>query len=344
VDRHVSPRIAYWTSAFEPGLEAISTEVALLRQRFPDSVTWGLSHRHWVLLSRRRGFCLNPALHLVFRAAVRVLEPAFQLNHVFGSVGDWFYLQGVRRRPTVLTLAAFTPPVDKTLLDRVDRFVVEHPSGEPYLLQLGVARDRIRLILPPVDLERFSPTAPESDPFTVLFASSPEKASWLEARGVPLLLEAAALRPRMRFRFVWRPWGTSLPQVQQWIAQRGLANVELAVGRVDNMALEYRRAHVTAAPFTRLEQCKPAPNSLIESLACGRPVVTTTTMGLAELVNEARAGAVCTADPEALVEGLDRLQADWPAYSARARQLAERCFVAERFLDGYDRLYRELLN
>ncbi|TXT35777.1 MAG: hypothetical protein FD138_1225 [Planctomycetota bacterium] len=165
----MSPRVAFWTSAFEADMEAISSEVALLLRRFPESVRWGLSHRHWALLNRQ-GFCLHPKLHLLFRAATRLLEPLFEINHVFGSVGDWFYLQGQRRRPTVLTTAAASPPVDRELLDRVDRFVVEHPAGRDDLRALGIGEGRIRLVMPPVDLQRFVPTNKPSDPFTVLFA------------------------------------------------------------------------------------------------------------------------------------------------------------------------------
>jgi glycosyltransferase involved in cell wall biosynthesis len=324
-------------------MEAISTEVALLRRHFPASVAWGLSHRHWVLLSWRRGFCLNPALHLLFRAVVRALEPVFHLNHVFGSAGDWFYLQGARRRPTILTLAAFTQPVSKALIDRIDRFVVEHPGGEQSLTQLGIGPERIRVIFPPVDLARFKPAPAEEGPFTVLFASSPEEESWLEARGVHLLLETAALRPHVRFRMLWRPWGQSRARVGTWIAQRKLPNVELADGCVEDMASEYRRAHVTAAPFTRQDRCKPAPNSVVESLACGRPGLLTPMVGLADVVAEGRAGVVCQPEAASLAEGLDRLQADWPTFSIRARRLAEQCFGAERFLKGYQQLYQEVL-
>src|SRR4051812_44271899 len=109
-------------------MEAVAAEVATLRRHFPSSVAWGLSHRHWVLLSRRRGYCLHPRLHLLFRAATRLLEPAFQLNHIFGSLGDWFFLRGVRRRPTVLTVATWNAPVHDSLLQRVDHFVVETPA------------------------------------------------------------------------------------------------------------------------------------------------------------------------------------------------------------------------
>jgi glycosyltransferase involved in cell wall biosynthesis len=343
MDRNVPPRIAYWTSAFEPEMEAISAEVALLRRRFPSSVAWGLSHRHWLRLSWRRGFCFNHRLQLVFRALTRVLEPAFQLNHVFGSLGDWFYLEGLRRRPTLLTVAANRRPVQKSLLDRIDRFVVEYPAAKIELKQLGIEEKQIQLIFPPVDLWRFAPKgAPTGSPFTVVFASSPDLASWLEARGVPQILDAAALRPRMQFRLLWRPWGDSLPQVQQWIAQRALQNVDLVVGRFPDMACQYQAAHATLAPFVDMERCKAAPNSLVESLACGRPVITTPHVGLAELIEENRAGIVCDASGADLAESLDRLQSEWPHYSARARHLAERWFSTEDFVESYERLYDQL--
>ncbi len=338
------PRIAYWTSAFEPHMEAISSEVALLRRRFPGSVAWGLSQRHWMLASWRRGFCLHPTFHLLFRAAVRVLEPAFHLNHIFGSVGDWFYLQGQRRRPTVLTMAAYAEPVSRTLLDRVDRFVVEYPGGAKVLRDLGIDAERIRLIYPPVDLARFTPSPPPEGPFTVLFASSPDEESWLEARGVPLLLETAALRPTMRFRLLWRPWGNSLKRVRAWITDRELKNVELIVGRVTDMAREYREAHVTAVPFTHVDQCKPAPNSLVESLASGRPVLTTPVVGVSDLVREGRAGIAEEAIAQSLANGLDNLRADWASFSSRARELAEQNFAAENFVKAYQQVYKEVLN
>jgi glycosyltransferase involved in cell wall biosynthesis len=340
----MSPRVAYWTSAFEPDIEAVAFEVDLLRRQFRASVSWGLSPRYWALLSWRRGYyCLNPRLHLVFRLITRLLEPVFHLNHIFGSPGDWFYLVGNRRRPTILTAAVMTPPVARPLLERIDRFVVEYPGGREELERMGIERARIRLIFPPVNLQRFTPAPAPEGPFTVLFASSPDAAAWLEARGIPQLLDAAALRPQMRFRLLWRRWGDSLPRVQHWLAQRGLTNVEVVVGRCADMATQYQAAHVTVAPFTQLDRCKPMPNSLVESLACGRPVVTTPEVGLADMVREEQAGRVCVADGAALADSFDELQADWSSFAQRARQLAERWFASENFVPSYHRLYQELV-
>jgi glycosyltransferase involved in cell wall biosynthesis len=340
---HVSPRVAYWTSAFEPKMEAIASEVALLRRHFRASIAWGLSHLRWVQLSLGGGYCLHPRLNVFFRLATRLFEPTFQLNHVFGSLGDWFYLESRKRRPTVLTVALAYPPVEERLLRRVSRFVVEYPGGRDYLARYGIVGDRVRLILPPVDLRRFTPTPAPDGPFTALFASSPDKEAWLGARGVPQILDAAARRPEMVFRLLWRPWGDSEPRVRQWIAERGLRNVELLVGRVPNMARHYRAAHVVLAPFTDFARSKPAPNSVIESLACGRPALVTEAVGLADVIREGRAGYVAQPTGAALAEGLDRVRADWGHYAREARALAERAFGVERFVRAYGRLYEEVL-
>ncbi len=339
----MSPRIAFWTSAFDPEMEAIASEVAALRRHFPSGLCWGLSHRHWLLVSRRRGMCFHPRLHLLFRAAVRLFEPTFDLNHIFGSLGDWFYLAPRRRRPTVLTVAAWTDPVGLPLLNQVDQFVVESVQTMDELVRLGIDDARVRLIFPAVNLDRYAPRREPEVGFTALFASSPDCASWLEARGVHLILDAAARRPHMRFRLLWRPWGDSEVVVRRWIAERNLHNVELITGCVADMPAEYNRAHVVVAPFTDRSRSKPTPNSVVDALACGRPVVVTQMVGLSDLVAESRSGAVVAPGGESLAEGLDRVASQWPSYSRAARSLAEELFAEQRFIQSYERLYAELL-
>ncbi|MEX1026307.1 MAG: glycosyltransferase [Planctomycetota bacterium] len=336
------PRVAYWLSSFEPEMEAIAGEVACLRRAYPGSIAWGVGPRNWVRLSWRRGFGVHPRLHWAFRAAAAAGQGCFDVNHLFGGLGDWFHLRALRRRASVLTMALDAPPCDELLLGKIDRFVTEWPGGRDKLQQLGIEPGRIRLVFPPVDLDRFQPAAEPDGPFTVLFCSSPDAAQWLEPRGVRLLLDAAALRPTMRFRLIWRPWGDSLPVVRQWIADGELDNVELVVGRFADMQAHYAAAHVTVAPFLDGRRSKAAPNSLIESMACGRPVAATAAVGLADVIEECGAGQIFAAEPAALTEALDRLQGDWSDYARRSRLCAEQWFDEKRFLAEYQQVYGEL--
>lgn len=343
MDRHLSPRVAYWTSSFEFDTEAVAGEVALLRRAFPKSVAWGISARDGLRCSWARGFAVSSRFEMPFRMLTNVAQRAFQVNHLFGGLGDWSHLRAVGKTPAVMTVAVQSDSCDKGLLDKIARFVVEWPSASEHLRGLGVDDGRIELIYPPVDLARFAPTPRQADPFTVLFLSSPDRADWMAARGVDLLLDTAALRPHMRFLFVWRPWGNSEVALRQAIKDRGLTNVEICVGKFANVARYYAEAHVTAAPFCDLSKCKPAPNSIVESLACGRPAVVTRKVGLAPLIDEHQAGCIVEEDAQHLAEQLDRLESQWDSYSTNARVLAESQFSAPRFVEAYRDVYAGLL-
>jgi glycosyltransferase involved in cell wall biosynthesis len=265
------------------------------------------------------------------------------VNHVFGGLGDWYHLRSLAAHPTILTLALQSVMHDTRHLRKIDRFVVEWPQAREQLLRLGVARERIKLIYPPVDTTKFSVAPAPHGRFTVLFASSPDRSDWLGARGVDLLLDAAALCPEIGFRLIWRPWGDSFPEVTRWIEHRRLRNVELYCGRIADMETCYAGVHATVAPFRDAERCKPAPNSIVESLACGRPVIVTRPVGLADVITEWNAGMIASDDASDLAAKLRMVQSSWPALSRNARALAEKCFAVDRFVDAYRQIYAEVL-
>lgn len=337
------PRIAYWTSAYDPDIEAVASEVAALRQAFPQSVTWGLNAHRWLQCSWRRGFIWHPRLHWWFHAATTVAQHAVDINHVFGSLGDWFHLRAVWKRPVVLTQAV--GPVGQThtsLLGKISQFVVEWDEARNDLIETGVEAERVSLVYPGVDLERFHPSDDSADTFTALFASSPSQQEWLHARGVPALLDAAELCPDVHFVLVWRPWGDSLGVVRRWIKERELDNVEVRVGRFRDMSAHYRQAHVTIAPFVSRDLCKPTPNSLLESLACGRPVIATPSIGIAPLIERREAGSVCDATGESIARSLHQLRRNWRQFADNAHQCAQAHFGVRTFVESYARIYRSL--
>ena len=345
VDHRMPTRIAFWTSSFESEMEAIASEVATLRRHFPSSVVWGINHRRWAIVAPGRGqYSLHPKLHLLFRGATRLLEPIFHLNHIFGSMSDWFHLQGVRRRPTILTVALDSDSIHPHLLERVDRFVVEFEAARGQLLGNGISPTRIQTIFPPVNLTRFVPTAPPDGPFTVLFASSPELPNWLEARGLSQLLDAAGLRPEIRFRLLWRPWGQSREAIVAWVRERGLRNVEITEGQFDDMPSQYQARARYGRSLYRAPSVQADAELAYREPGLWPPHPLHARGRLAGMVQEARAGVIVSASGVEIAEGLDRrLPAGWTSYSISARKLAERCFAVERFLKDYQRTYYEVL-
>ena len=324
-------------------MEAIAGEVALLRGAFPRSAQWGVTRDRVLQPSWRKGIAFNPRLYPLFHAFTSVAQHAFHLNHLMGSLGDWHHLRSVSKRPVILTVALRQPPCDFTLLRKVQRFVVEWPGARTFLMRHGVNRQDIELVYPPVDLGHFVPSTKPKGPFTVLFASSPARADWFDGRGVPIVLAAARLCPRMRFVMCWRPWGDGLTHLHGLLRRSSLPNVEVHVGRVTDMSEFYSRAHVAVFCGTDPSQCKPVPNSITEAMACGCPVVVTPVVQIAAMVAEAEAGLVVAPDGLALAGALEELASSWTGPAGRARAVAEKYFDQRRFLGAYSRIYQEAL-
>lgn len=326
-----------------PDMEAIAGEVAFLRSHFKRSVAWGITTQRRCQLSWRRGFGFSPFFYKPFRLSTYFFQRLFQINHIFGSLGDWFHLNSLCRSPAVMTVAALSMNVDISRLRRIDRFAVEWPGALRDLDALGISSERVELILPPVDPLRFFVSKPPDQPFTVLFASSPDRADWLESRGVTLLLSVARQRPKVRFRLLWRPWGDGLTRIREILSTKEHPNVELKVGKCKDMSTEYRMCHATIAPFSDASRCKPIPNSLLESFACGRPAIMTDLVGLADVQGVRDSNIVCRADVESVCAAIDRVQVDWPQRSSRVRELAEDQFSEQRFIRKYESFYASVL-
>lgn len=326
-------------------MEAISGQVALLRRHFPCSVAWGMNPKKICQLSWRKGMVVHPRFWLPFRCLTGVLQYGFNLNHIYGGPGDWHYLKAVRGHPTVLTVAVKGTTTEPALLEKVDRFIVEWRRDVEWLERQGISRRRITVIPPPVDLRRFHLMPPPPGPFQVLFASSPDSVPGLQERGVDVILDAASLRPDYRFMLLWRPWGDSLETLQSWIKERQINNVRVIREAMVGMEEVYGSAHVTVAPFRCSNNTKAMPNSLLESLACGRPIITTREISFSEDVWECGAGrCIVSVDGPELASALDYIREQWTANSVSARQFAQTHFHAGEFVAAHEALYSELSN
>ncbi len=338
------PRVTYWTGTWDPRQEAISQEVQLLR------TAGGASHPV-VSFSPGQRSALRPADRVVqlsarrwmlVRAIAAVVERYGAISHVFGGFSSWHLLRAVGRRPVVLTVAIPGDPPAPAIRANVSYAVAESEPLVEALRRVGLPADRVRLIYPGVDLGHFTPGPdPSARRFRLLFASSPSDAAEFERRGIPLLVETARRCPEIDVVFLWRQWG------DQHAARRALArlapppnvSVELASGR--EMPEIYRSADAVACLYED-GFGKSCPNSVVEALACGVPVVVSSGCGIAGLVSASGAGIAVPRAPETVVAAVRRLHETRAGWSDAARALAERAFDVRRFLDAYARLYDEI--
>ncbi len=339
------PAVTYWTGVWRPGSEALSNEVAAVRAALAPrapvvSFSGGQRSRlalgdRVVMLSHRR--------RLVLRALAAAVEPFGDVTHAWGAIDDWNFLRMLGRRPLLFTVAFSAAVRDPSHYGGVSLFVAESESLAQQLRDAGVDDARIRVVYPGVDLARFAPPAAAAaapDRLRVVFASAPQHAAEFGDRGIPLLVELARACPDIDVALLWREWGDGDAATRAFTALDPPANVVLERRGTRTMTEVYQSAHAVACVYAD-GFGKTTPNSVVEGLACGRPVIVGRSCGIADLIVLAGAGHAVTTLDEA-VAAIRALQADWPGASRRARHLAERHFSEFAFVSAYRNAYDAL--
>ncbi|HVT55214.1 MAG TPA: glycosyltransferase family 4 protein [Xanthobacteraceae bacterium] len=207
--------------------------------------------------------------------------------------------------------------------------------------------ERIHLVPNGIDLQRFSLAAREQhcekvrrqlgiarDAPVALFVGS-----GFDRKGLARAIEAAARQPDV-LHFIVIGSDRRPAAFKALAARAGLAGRFHLVGPVQNPVPYYGASDVLILPTLY----DPFPSTVLEALACGLPVVTTTGCGARDLVRELEPALVCdTYDIEALAAGLKRaLQlAGSPNTRDAARKIADRYDIdtmVERLLAIFNKL------
>lgn len=240
--------------------------------------------------------------------------------------------------------------VERLTYRRVRRFVVLSGAfAEILRASYGVAPWAIEVLEPGVDLERFSP------------GDRPAARSSLDVSARRVALSVRRLVPRMGLEVLFEAWrelqpggadllavvgvGPDEPRLRALASSLGIASSVRFCGSVDDSTLVdwYRAADVTVVPSVSLEGFGLV---VLESLACGTPVVGTDAGGLGAAI--ALAGerpAVRAGDAHALAAALAGALSDpvTTERSARLRDVAEQHSWA-RVAERHEQLYTRVLD
>jgi glycosyltransferase involved in cell wall biosynthesis len=171
-----------------------------------------------------------------------------------------------------------------------------------------------------INLQRFRPGT-EPAPTVHLLVARNLEALYDNASTIRALVRVRERHPAARMTIAGT--GPELARLQALAAELGLVEAVSFAGRVEpeGMAALYRSASLSINPSL----ADNMPNSLLESMACGVPVVSTNVGGVPFMVqHESTALLVPPQDPEALAAALLRLLDDAALYQRlRVNGLAE---------------------
>ena len=211
----------------------------------------------------------------------------------------------------------------------------------------GVRSDRIRVVHNPVDLRAIAAAVEEPLP-------PPHAAVWThpvivaagrlaEAKGYPLMIESlAVLRQRIPARLCILGEGEQEPLLRELAAARGLTGAVKFFGFQANPWKYIARADV----FVLTSRYEGFGNVLVEAMACGVPVVATSSSGTREILSAGEDGLIVERhEPGAVAEALERILGDAALrrrMSEAARRHADRFAVAS-IAAAYERVFAEAL-
>jgi glycosyltransferase involved in cell wall biosynthesis len=264
-------------------------------------------------------------------------------------------LPALRRRPLLVTCPS-GEILPNEVLRRATATVVLSRRTRAVLQERGIPE--VHLIPPGVDLRRFHPEPTGSAAAmlgldhrpSLLFAGHHDAGGGLDAA----LAVASSLRQRipnlrllvgMRLRPGEDPAqrGRQMRARAEEVGLAGEALVEL--GAIANMRAAILASTAVLFQPTVLGMKMELPMTLLEALACGRPVVISPLAPLDEMADGTPAVTVGDPDEEALIDHLERLVCDvayFTSCSEAARELAEDRYSADTMVARYAELYEGL--
>ena len=340
----MSKKIIYYTQRYRPHYEAISKEISLLANHFKKNYTVNIHDLHLDGIFKfkfNRRIC---SYHFIFYPFLmlfrRILSYGDKINHIYTSLGDLPYLNTINLNNSILTAAAscHLAKVRRRIrkLKRLKAIIVETKLHRDWLLGLRISPQKVNLIYPPVDLNQFGYKKAVGR-FKILYASCPIKKSDFSKRGIYLLLQTAKVNPKIEFHFAWRK-GAYLEMVNL-VKDLKLNNVVIHNEINKNMSAFLDKIHATIIPYTKFDaHLKLMPNSAIESLASGKPVLISNRTELASMIQEQDSGVVFEPSVDELGRALGDLRENYAKYQKNCRKTAQQ-FSEEKFLEKYRRIY-----
>ncbi|GAB6162466.1 hypothetical protein JCM12298_16250 [Desulfothermus naphthae] len=326
-----------------PEMEGISKEVFTLAKHF-DSTILGISNLQKIKIDlKKRIFGFSTKWYYCARILAFLMSKVHTINHIYDSLDNWIYLSSIFSKRTILTGVVGNGSLPIKYYQKLRLLIVDSEEQRKNLIQKGLAREKVKVIYPGIDLEPFLKISfPKYEkPFRILFASSPPTVEELESRGVFDLLEAAKNLPDVEFILLWRPWGDSFEKVEEVIKKSNLKNVVLFRQRIRDMRKFYEKCHVAIAPFKK-NGGKSCPTFIIEALASGRPVILGPGVGIKSLIQDFNVGLTC--EERDLTNKIQIMRDNWKHFVSGTKDFAKEFFSHQRFVNDYTKIYRQILN
>lgn len=322
-----------------PAAEAISQEIELLRTQHPGPLVYINPNIHrptWLPRIPRLFFGWHKLAALWQMERDRDID----LHHFYNP--DPFAYPVLRwlRKPVVYSLSGgLTPHFKHDYFARMGAITTLSDADQQTLQQRGL-RNVFR-VRPSVDATRFTihPLPLTQDgPIRLMMASAPWTLAQFASKGIDALLAAAQRNPRLHLVLLWR--GVLLDEVRRRIAAAGVAERVTVIDGLADVNAVLATVHASIVLAADAQIIKAYPQSLLDSLAAGKPILISRAIPFAQDVERFHCGQVIeTVTPEAILHAFNRLIAHYPTHTTAAQTLTQSHFSPAATLASFTEAY-----
>jgi teichuronic acid biosynthesis glycosyltransferase TuaC len=219
------------------------------------------------------------------------------------------------------------------------KLITVSESLKTHLADLGVSREKLLTLRNGVDLEKFKPASPraQNSKFSSRGLKLLSVGHLIDRKGHDLTIEAVAKIQMATLTIIGE--GPLQSKLQHLVNQLGIDDRVSIIGVVSQAELVnyYNSADILVLPSKR----EGMPNVVLESLACGTPVIAARAEGVEELLTCPAAGIVLDErSPDHIVAAIEYMSSNYPD-PADTRAYAETLGWAPT-IDGILEVFREV--
>lgn len=344
-------KILFFCGHYNPQNEAVSKQIQSLSALFGGGYIYSLSEFGRDKNQKKENLkpiSISPLKHRFYYPFLApFLEMKTSLCHIFYPLASaGVFIRRLGKNKIIFTSASGDINYREDM-QKVSAFVFECERDREEFLEKS--DDRLPqdcmtdVIFPGIDLSFWNATPPPEceRKFNVLFASMPFSNSYLEARGVGVIIEIAKKLGK-GFDFIL-PSRMPVSQLKKGITQSVPDNVIIVSEEINDMREYYAKAHCVILPFGDKRLNKSCPLSMLESLASGRPALVSENVGAGDIIPKTGAGLRVHLSATDFCNALVEMKSNYGRYQTNARAAAEKYFSMELFLARYKNLYMKLI-
>ena len=332
--------------------EALFQEIQALRGHFGGDLLYINPNQRlpvWVRALQRQGLPLRiPRRFFGFQMLreLRRHEANISLHQIYNP--DLFPYPHLRRlrKPVIYTLVGGAgehkpSKSNVSFFKSLAAVTVADPQSLDRLKAWGL--HNALLIQPGIDTKRFCHTpAPPPPPFRLLVASAPWTAQQFADKGIDTLLELLRLEPDLHITFLWR--GLLANEMQQRVHALGVADRVTIVDKYVDVNRVLAGVHATVNLAVHAQIVKAYPNSLLDSLAAGKPLLLSRAIPMANYVEKKKVGIVAAdLSIESVRTAVTLLRQRYDSLQQAALGAGQRDFSLKKLIESYERVYTKIL-